>query len=105
MKVDKLQMKMVMLKQGYDEHEVTLSLDHYPEDIDDRFSESYSKYLEDQSILDVEFDGVSLSKIIKLCGLHFFMALNDFSKFMSTAEGSEDRAKWKKILTTPVHFE
>lgn len=105
MHVNRDNIREVLIDEGKDLASIAQLLEKYPEELDTSLEPSYLKYIEDKTIVDVEFDGVLLSDIIKARQAHFFVALRDMNKLMSTAEGSDERLKWKRILTTNVYYE
>jgi hypothetical protein len=105
MKINKKKIKKILIEQGKENFDVDLFLKNYPEKINNDLKKCYKTYLKKRDVLNVEFDGVTLEKIMENLHGHFFTALRDMDKLMSTKKGTEEREQWKKIITNPRSYE
>ncbi len=105
MKIDKNKIKEILIEQGQKDVDMELLLKNYPEEISDNLRKCYENYIEKREIIDAEFNGISLLKIMENLHEHFFLALRDMNKLMSTSENSKERERWKRILTSSRYYE
>lgn len=102
--LDKNKARSILLAQNFLSDEVDRMLKHYPA-LPDPLGDLIDRWLVDQNIPDFEVDNISLKDVIERRHSHFLIAIRDLGRLLDSDLTPEKREQWRRILSTPIHYE
>ncbi len=79
-------------------------LKHFPP-LPDELGKLVETWMATRLVPDLVIDGISIHDVMQVRECHFLVALREMRKLLEPDLSTEERAQWRRILTTPVHFE
>jgi len=102
--LDKDLARSVLLKQGHAPYQVDILLKNYPP-LQDELGVAVEQWLQNQKIPDLEVDGLLVREVMETRRSNFLVAVRDLNRLSDISLPDEKRTQWRRILTTPVHYE
>jgi len=102
--IDKEKVQKILLSQNHKPYQIAILLKNYPL-ISDDLGELIDHWMDNQEILDIEIDGVSLKDVINNHKSHFLVAIRDLDRLRDPSLTPEKLDQWRRILTTKRYFE
>jgi len=102
--LDKQQAKRVLLDEGLDPLLVESFIENYPS-LSDSLGEVVDQWLADRKIPALEIEGISLHELMEKRDSHFLKAVRDLNRILDPTLTADQKANWKRIITTPRFYE
>jgi hypothetical protein len=102
--LDKTRARKVLLAQNIKPHQADRLLKHLSP-VPDHLGHFIEQWLDDQTIPDIEIDGITVKQIMDNHHSHFLTAISDLAVLMDPDLPPEKRTQWRRILTTPRKYE
>jgi len=102
--LDKRRAKLVLLDEGIDHSSVDSFIEKYPL-LNDSLGTVVDQWLLDRQIPDLEIEGVSLIEVIRKRDSHFLKAIRDLNRLFDPTLTADQKANWKRNLTTQRLYE
>lgn len=96
--------RAALMENNFSQREIDRLLANYPP-LPDDFAPLVEQWLQDFIIPDFKVDEISIKKVMELRHSHFLVALRDLARLRDETLTPEKREQWRRILTSPVHFE
>ncbi len=102
--LDKTRARQVLLAENIKPFQADRLLERFPP-LPDRFGPSIDTWLADQTIPDIDVDGITVKQVMENHHAHFLAAMSDLAVLLDPGLPPEKRSQWQRILTTPRSYE
>jgi hypothetical protein len=102
--LDKTRARKVLLDQNIKPHQADRLLEHLSP-VPDRLGHFIDQWLQDQTVPDVEIDGITLKQVMDNHHSHFLIAICDLAMLLDPDLTTEKRTQWRRILSTQRKYE
>lgn len=102
--IDKQKAIAILKSQNTEQHQINLLLKNYPS-LQDDFGKAVEQWFIDQTIPDLEVEGITLKDVMANRHSHFLIAIRDLSHLLDPTLSPEEHKQWRRILSTPLYYE
>ncbi|NMB69850.1 hypothetical protein GYA27_01435 [candidate division WWE3 bacterium] len=101
--IDKTKAKNILISEGYQEQDINLLLEDYPELYDDLGS-VIDIWLNTKNFVDFTYEGISLSQIMNTRGEHIITAAKTMNRLLNPNLSPEEKTRLINSLSHSVTF-